>query len=77
MDEGVYCFRRKGACVVLLVVFCSLIINNVYEIISFIARQRFSMSMFVLRNGRVEKIVREVEAEVLPMVVKNAIRSLT
>lgn len=34
------------------------------------------MTMFVLRNGRVEKIAREVEAEVMPMVVKNAIRSL-
>ncbi|KAL7553675.1 hypothetical protein ACHAWF_016992 [Thalassiosira exigua] len=38
--------------------------------------QRFSMTVFVLRNGRVEKIAREVEAEVLPMVVKNALRSL-
>ena len=33
--------------------------------------------MFVLKNGRVEKIAREVEAEMLPMVVKNAISSLT
>lgn len=38
---------------------------------------RFSMTIFVLRDGKVEKIVREVEAEVLPMVISNAIRSLT
>lgn len=41
-----------------------------------LGEKRFSMTMFVLKKGRVEKIVREVEAEVLPMVVKNAIRSL-
>lgn len=34
------------------------------------------MTMFVLKEGRVEKIAREVEAEVLPMIVKNAIQSL-
>ena len=27
------------------------------------------MTMFVLKEGRVEKIAREVEAEVLPMIV--------
>ena len=41
-----------------------------------LGEKRFSITMFVLRNGRVEKLAREVEAEVLPMVVKNAIRSL-
>lgn len=39
--------------------------------------QRFSITMFVLREGRVEKIAREVDAEVLTQVLKNAIRSLT
>lgn len=42
-----------------------------------LGEKRFSMTMFVLRDGRVEKIAREVEAEMLPMVVKNAISSLT
>lgn len=41
-----------------------------------LGEKRFSMTVFVLRGGRVEKIAREVEAEVLPMAVKNAIRSL-
>lgn len=41
-----------------------------------LGEKRFSITMFVLKKGRVEKLVREVEAEVLPMVVKNAIRSL-
>jgi hypothetical protein len=34
------------------------------------------MTMFVLRDGRVEKIAREVDAELLPVVVKNSIRDL-
>lgn len=34
------------------------------------------MTMFILRDGRVERIARDVEAEVLPMVVRNAIQSL-
>jgi len=42
-----------------------------------LGEKRFSITMFVLKNGRVEKIAREVEAEMLPMVVKNAISSLT
>ncbi|KAL7526478.1 hypothetical protein ACHAXR_002807 [Thalassiosira sp. AJA248-18] len=41
-----------------------------------LGEKRFSMTMFVLRNGKVEKIAREVEAEVLTMVLKNAIKSL-
>lgn len=35
------------------------------------------MTMFILRDGRVERIARDVEAEVLPMVVRNAIQSLS
>jgi len=41
-----------------------------------LGEKRFSMTVFVLKEGRVAKIAREVEAEVLPMVVKNAIQSL-
>lgn len=41
-----------------------------------LGEKRFSITMFVLKKGRVEKLAREVEAEVLPMVVKNAISSL-
>jgi len=37
---------------------------------------RYSITIFVLREGKVEKIAREVEAEVLPLVVQNALRSL-
>ena len=37
---------------------------------------RYSITVFVLREGKVEKIAREVEAEVLPLVVQNALRSL-
>ena len=35
------------------------------------------MTMFILRDGRVERIARDVEAEVLPMIVRNAIQSLS
>jgi len=42
-----------------------------------LGEKRFSMTMFILRGGKVERIAREVEAEVLTMVVKNAIRSLS
>ena len=41
-----------------------------------LGEKRFSMTMFVLRKGRVEKIAREVEAEVLTTVMRNAVRSL-
>ena len=34
------------------------------------------MTMFVLRDGKVEKIARDVDAELLPMAVKNSIRNL-
>ncbi|KAL3798457.1 hypothetical protein ACHAW5_007409 [Stephanodiscus triporus] len=40
-----------------------------------LGEKRFSMTMFVLRDGRVEKIARDVDAELLPMVVKNSIRT--
>mmetsp|Transcript_747 Transcript_747/g.1562 ORF Transcript_747/g.1562 Transcript_747/m.1562 type:complete len:349 (-) Transcript_747:147-1193(-) len=42
-----------------------------------LGEKRYSMTVFVLRDGRVEKIAREVEAEMLPLVVKNAISSLS
>jgi hypothetical protein len=35
------------------------------------------MTMFILREGRVARIARDVEAEVLPMIVRNAIQSLS
>jgi hypothetical protein len=38
--------------------------------------QRFSMTMYVLKDGRVEKIARDVDAELLPMVVKNSLRTI-
>lgn len=41
-----------------------------------IFEQRFSMTMFVLKDGRVEKIARDVDAELLPMVVKNSLRNI-
>ena len=41
-----------------------------------LGEKRFSMTMFVLRNGKVERLVREVEAEVLKKVVVNACKSL-
>ena len=34
------------------------------------------MTMFVLKDGRVEKIARDVDAELLPMVVKNSLRNI-
>jgi len=37
---------------------------------------RFSMNMFVLADGRVQKIARDVDADVICMVVRNAIRAL-
>lgn len=43
---------------------------------SALGEKRFSMTVFVLRDGRVAKLAREVEAEMLPIVVKNAITSL-
>lgn len=51
---------------------------NLLNLYSFpiIIRQRFAMTMFVLRDGKVEKIARDVDAELLPMVVKNSIRNL-
>jgi len=42
-----------------------------------LGEKRYSITVFVLRDGRVEKIAREVEAEVLSLVVKNAISSLS
>lgn len=42
-----------------------------------LGEKRFSMTMFILRDGRVERIARDVEAEVLPMIVRNAIQSLS
>ena len=41
-----------------------------------LGEKRYSMTVFILREGRVAKIAREVEAEVLPTIVKNAIKSL-
>ena len=41
-----------------------------------LGEKRYSITMFVLREGRVEKLAREVEAELLPQIVKNAIKSL-
>jgi len=41
-----------------------------------LGEKRFSMTMFVLKEGRVEKLAREVEAESLAMAVTNAIRGL-
>lgn len=41
-----------------------------------LGEKRFSMTMFILRSGKVERIVREVEAEVLKKVVVNACKSL-
>ncbi|EJK46057.1 hypothetical protein THAOC_35299 [Thalassiosira oceanica] len=42
-----------------------------------LGEKRFSMTMFILRSGKVERLVREVEAEVLKKVVVNACKSLT
>lgn len=42
-----------------------------------LGEKRFSMTMFILRGGKVERLVREIEAEVLKTVVVNACKSLT
>ncbi len=34
------------------------------------------MNMFILADGRVQKIARDVDADVICMVVRNAIRTL-
>ena len=60
---------------VLFICFLILHLLNLYSF-SIIKRQRFAMTMFVLRDGRVDKIARDVDAELLPMVVKNSIRNL-
>jgi len=41
-----------------------------------LGEKRFSISMFILKEGRCEKIAREVEAESMTETVKNAIRGM-
>ena len=41
-----------------------------------LGEKRFSITMFILKEGRCEKIAREVEAEVMTETVKNAIRTM-
>jgi hypothetical protein len=41
-----------------------------------LGEKRFSITMFILKEGRCEKIAREVEAELITETVKNAIRAM-
>lgn len=41
-----------------------------------LGEKRFSITMFILKEGRCEKIAREVEAEIMTETVKNAIRAM-
>eukprot|EP00986_Skeletonema_menzelii_P020347 scaffold30929_cov160-Skeletonema_menzelii.AAC.1 len=41
-----------------------------------LGEKRFSITMFILKEGRCEKIAREVEAEGMTETVKNAIRTM-
>ena len=41
-----------------------------------LGEKRFSITMFILKEGRCEKIAREVEAEIMTETIKNAIRSM-
>ena len=41
-----------------------------------LGEKRFSITMFILKEGRCEKIAREVEAEVMTETVKNALRTM-
>jgi hypothetical protein len=85
------CLNLQFVVVVVVVLLLNICKNNLYShhdlIVSLIFplppltpfpifEQRFSMTMFVLKDGRVEKIARDVDAELLPMVVKNSLRNI-
>mmetsp|Transcript_3837 Transcript_3837/g.8275 ORF Transcript_3837/g.8275 Transcript_3837/m.8275 type:complete len:312 (+) Transcript_3837:102-1037(+) len=41
-----------------------------------LGEKRWSMCMFILRDGKIERLVRDLDADLAPTVVKNAVKSL-